>query len=149
MPTQLNPIVSLSIAPAQVVRGFGAIEQIGDQIARFGRRPLMIGGDRSLDVVKSRFKSVFKTHSLQVAKASYQKDCSEVTLVNLKQAVADHQADFIIGVGGGKALDTAKLVAYQCNLPIVTVPTSAATCAAWTALSNVYSDQHAFLYDVG
>lgn len=149
MPTQLNPIVSLSIAPAQVVRGFGAIEQVGDQIARLGSRPLMIGGDRSLDVVKSRFKSVFKAHSLQAAKASYGKDCSEVTLANLTKAVADHQADLIIGVGGGKALDTAKLVAYQCNLPIVTIPTSAATCAAWTALSNVYSDQHAFLYDVG
>ncbi|MCU0547926.1 MAG: iron-containing alcohol dehydrogenase family protein [Leptolyngbya sp. Prado105] len=149
MPTQLNPIVSLSIAPAQVVRGFGAIEQVGDQIARLGRRPLMIGGERSLDVVKSRFKSVFKSHSLQAAKASYGRDCSEVTLANLKVSVAEHQADLIIGVGGGKALDTAKLVAYQCNLPIVTVPTSAATCAAWTALSNVYSDQHAFLYDVG
>jgi glycerol dehydrogenase-like iron-containing ADH family enzyme len=149
MPTQLNPIVSLSISPAQVVRGFHAIEQVGDAIARLGRRPLMIGGERSLDVVKSRFKPVFKAHLLEAEKASYGKDCSEVTLANLKKAVAAHQADFIIGVGGGKALDTAKLVAYQCNLPIVTIPTSAATCAAWTALSNVYSEQHAFLYDVG
>lgn len=145
---KLNPIVSLSIAPAQVVRGFHAIEQVGDLIARLGSRPLLIGGDRSLDVVKSRFKSVFKSHSLSAEKASYGKDCSETTLANLKAAVADHQADLIIGVGGGKALDTAKLVAYQCNLPIVTIPTSAATCAAWTALSNVYSEQHAFLYDV-
>lgn len=145
---KLNPIVSLSIAPAQVVRGFNAIEQVGDQIARLGSRPLLIGGDRSLDVVKSRFKSVFKSHSLSAEKASYGKDCSETTLANLKAAVANHQADLIIGVGGGKALDTAKLVAYQCNLPIVTIPTSAATCAAWTALSNVYSEQHAFLYDV-
>ncbi|MBD1822233.1 iron-containing alcohol dehydrogenase family protein [Cyanobacteria bacterium FACHB-DQ100] len=149
MSTQSNSVVSLMIAPAQVVRGSGAIEQVGDCIARLGTRPLLVGGERSLEVVKSRLKSVFKSHSLQAAKASYGNDCSEITLANLKKAVADHQADLIIGVGGGKALDTAKLLAYQCHLPIVTIPTSAATCAAWTALSNVYSEQHAFLYDVG
>jgi glycerol dehydrogenase len=149
MPTQSQSVVSLMIAPAQVVRGEGAIEQIGDQIAWFGTRPLMVGGERSLEVVKSRLKSVFKSHSLNAAKATYGKDCSDTTLANLKRAVLEHQADFIIGVGGGKALDTAKLLAYQCHLPIVTIPTSAATCAAWTALSNIYSEQHAFLYDVG
>jgi len=149
MPTQSNSVVSLMIAPAQVVRGFGAIEQVGDQIAHLGSRPLMVGGDRSLDVVKSRLKSVFKSHSLQSAKATYGRDCSEKTLENLRKAVTDHQADFIIGVGGGKALDAAKLLAHQCKVPIVTIPTSAATCAAWTALSNIYSEQHAFLYDVG
>ena len=52
-------------------------------------------------------------------------------------------------VDGGKALDTSKLLAHQLKLPVVTIPTSAATCAAWTALSNVYSEEGAFLYDVG
>ncbi|MEM0982154.1 MAG: iron-containing alcohol dehydrogenase, partial [Cyanobacteria bacterium P01_H01_bin.58] len=37
---------------------------------------------------------------------------------------------------------------HQVQQPVVTIPTSAATCAAWTALSNVYSDTGAFLYDV-
>jgi glycerol dehydrogenase len=85
---------------------------------------------------------------LQVAQADYGSDCSEAGLASLRQAVTAHQADLIIGVGGGKALDSAKLLAYQCQLPVVTIPTSAATCAAWTALANVYSEQGAFLYDV-
>jgi glycerol dehydrogenase-like iron-containing ADH family enzyme len=45
-------------------------------------------------------------------------------------------------------MDTAKLVADQLHLPIVTVPTSGATCAAWTALSNIYSETGTFQYDV-
>jgi glycerol dehydrogenase len=101
-----------------------------------------------LAVVQPVLQPVLKREKLKSAQASYGADCSEAGLAKLRQAVADHQADLIIGVGGGKALDAAKLLAYQCHLPIVTVPTSAATCAAWTALSNVYSESGAFLYDV-
>jgi glycerol dehydrogenase len=85
---------------------------------------------------------------LQGTIASYVANCSEAELAELRKAVTAHQADVIIGVGGGKALDAAKLLAHQCQLPVVTIPTSAATCAAWTALANVYSDHGAFLYDV-
>ena len=142
------PLIWSMMAPAQVVRGDDALAQAGEAIAQLGKRPLIIGGDRTLKVVRAFLKPALKSHKLAAAEASYSADCSEASLARLQQAVNDHKADCIIGVGGGKALDTAKLVAHQCRLPIVTVPTSGATCAAWTALSNVYSDDGAFLYDV-
>lgn len=141
-PTQF----SLTVAPARVVRGSEALEQAGEAIAHLGSRPLVVGGDRTLSVTKPRLQLVLE--QLQFDMASYGSDCSEAGLASLRQAVTAHQADLIIGVGGGKALDTAKLLADQQRLPVVTIPTSAATCAAWTALSNVYSEQGAFLYDV-
>jgi glycerol dehydrogenase len=98
--------------------------------------------------VHSSLQPVLAQQQLQFTSAFYSPDCSESSLQALQQAAIAHQADLIIGVGGGKALDAAKLLAYQCQTPIVTVPTSAATCAAWTALSNIYSNQGAFLYDV-
>lgn len=141
-------ILSLSVAPARVIRGYQALTQAGEAIAQLGSRPLVVGGDRTLAVTQPRLQPVLEQQQLQVANADYGLNCSEASLAALRQAVTTHQADLIIGVGGGKALDAAKLLAHQCKLPVVTVPTSAATCAAWTALSNVYSDQGAFLYDV-
>jgi glycerol dehydrogenase-like iron-containing ADH family enzyme len=135
---------TLAIAPAQVMRGVGILKACGDAIDRFGSRPLIVGGDRSLAVAEP-FLPLLKN----AARATYGEDCSEVGLAGLREAIGAHRADLIIGVGGGKALDAAKLVAEQEGLPIVTIPTSAATCAAWTALSNVYSDEGAFQYDVG
>lgn len=143
-----TPLLCLTVAPAQVLRGFQALEQSGEAIARLGQRPLVVGGARTLAALTPQLQPILDQQQLSHAFASYSPDCSEASLASLRAAVASHQADVIIGIGGGKALDTAKLLAYQCKLPIVTVPTSAATCAAWTALSNVYSDRGAFLYDV-
>jgi len=141
-----NSLFTLTIAPAKVIRGAGALTNCGEAISRLGNRPLILAGDRTLLLIQTYLQPILQ--QLQVAQASYGADCCEESLKSLKQKATLHQADVIIGVGGGKALDTAKLIAHQLQLPVVTIPTSAATCAAWTALSNVYSETGAFLYDV-
>lgn len=146
----------LAIAPARVMRGAGILtqspqgnrarNQASEAIAALGQRPLVVGGNRTLKVAAPFLTPVLE--GLSIEWTSYKTDCSEAALTALKMAAGGHKADVIVGVGGGKALDTAKLLAHQLRLPVVTIPSSAATCAAWTALSNVYSDQGAFLYDL-
>ncbi len=138
----------LSIAPARVLRGENCLANSGKDIAKLGIRPLIIGGNKTVGAVKSKLEPVLESEQLSSQYASYSPDCAESSLARLNTLVREHQADLIIGVGGGKALDTAKLIAHQCNLPTVTIPTSGATCAGWTALSNVYSEAGAFQYDV-
>lgn len=139
---------ALAIAPAQVLRDHRLLEHCGPLLATYGQRPFLVGGTHSLDQIRDRFQPVLEAQSLTWTEGSYGKDCSDESLKQLRKTIAEHKADFIIGVGGGKALDAAKLLAHQTQLPIVTIPTSAATCAAWTALSNVYTHAGAFKYDV-
>jgi glycerol dehydrogenase-like iron-containing ADH family enzyme len=143
-----TPFFTLAVAPAKVIRGAGVLSSTVTEIAQLGNRPLIIAGDRTLNLSRESLQPLFQSENLQVTAASYGADCCETSLQALRTAAKAHQADVIIGVGGGKALDTAKLVAHQLQLPVVTIPTSGATCAAWTALSNVYSESGAFLYDV-
>ncbi len=138
--------ITMALAPAQVIRGSGTLAKAGESIARLGQCPLVIGGDRSRQTNEQFLASALQ--DLTSKYISYSPDCSDASLKRLHDAVKKHKADVIIGIGGGKALDTAKLIAFQTHLPIVTVPGSAATCAAWTALSNVYTDAGAFSYDV-
>ncbi|MGK7886115.1 MAG: iron-containing alcohol dehydrogenase family protein, partial [Crocosphaera sp.] len=150
--TKITPVTtnlnSLFVSPTQVIQGEGIISQAGEGISRLGKRPLVVGGKQTLELISDHLKPIFKQFKLTAAFDTYAPDCSETSLKNLTEATKNHQANLIIGVGGGKALDTAKLLAHQQQLPIVTIPTSGATCAAWTALSNVYSNQGAFQYDV-
>lgn len=144
----LSSLSALQVAPGRVFRGDEAILQAQDAIARLGQRPLIVSGDRTLQSLQTHWQPLLENPALACASASYSPDCSEETLKTLHQALGSHQADLIIGIGGGKCLDTAKLLAHQAQFPIVTIPTSAATCAAWTALSNIYTPAGAFQYDV-
>ncbi len=154
MPTNHSAVISLMVAPARVVRGQQALVDAIEYIRPLGQRPLIIGGEQSLklsqlQVLYDRFSFRDATRTeLAIDRVSYTPDCCETSLDRLIQAASAHQADLIIGIGGGKCLDTAKLVAHRCQLPIVTIPTTAATCAAWTALSNIYTESGAFLSDV-
>ena len=47
-------------------------------------------------------------------------------------------ADMIFAVGGGKAIDTCKVLAHDTNRPFFTFPTIASTCASCTSLGIVY-----------
>jgi glycerol dehydrogenase-like iron-containing ADH family enzyme len=142
-----NPTaISLLVAPARVMRGQNALGDAIECIVRLGQRPLIIGGAQSLKL--SQLQVLFDRPELEIDTVKYTPDCCETSLDRLIQAASVDQADLIIGIGGGKCLDTAKLLAHRCQLPVVTIPTSGATCAAWTALSNIYSESGAFLCDV-
>ncbi|NDJ24473.1 iron-containing alcohol dehydrogenase [Nostoc sp. B(2019)] len=152
-----SSLFTLTVAPAKVIRGSSVLQAAAKEIAYLGSRPLIVTGDtsrqafthlRTFDNSHKSLQKILGEQQLNTAQASYGVDCCEASLESLQKAAKAHQADVIIGVGGGKALDTAKLVAQQLQLPVVTIPTSAATCAAWSALSNVYSEAGAFLYDV-
>ena len=146
--SQNNDLLNLQVAPSNLIKGENSLANSGQIIARFGKLPLIVGGEKTLQIIEQHLQPICEEHQLNPDYQSYSPDCAETSLKRLKKAVQSHQADFIIGVGGGKSLDTAKLLAHQCNLPIVTIPTSGATCAAWTALSNIYSEAGAFQYDV-
>ncbi len=145
---KLSSYAPLMIAPVRILRGENCLANSGKEIAQLGVRPLVVGGNQTLKTIEPFLSPVAKAEKLACQMTNYSPDCAESSLARLKEAVKQHQADVVIGVGGGKALDMAKLLADQCNLPIVTLPTSGATCAAWTALSNVYSEAGAFQYDV-
>ncbi len=144
MPNSVITSAPLLVSPAQVIRGENILTPAIDLMRGFGKRPLIVGSGRTVSLLALPLKESGFSPSHQ----SYLPDCSENSLSQLSKSVKEHKADFIIGMGGGKALDTAKLLAHQNDLSVVTVPTSGATCAAWSALSNIYTDAGAFLYDV-
>lgn len=135
----------LTVGPSRVSAGVGALGELGAAARRAGARTTIVTGKLSWPVAERPVRAALD-ESLRVEVAFYGDQVSERAVDSLCHQAQG--ADSLIGVGGGKALDAAKLVAHRLGVPVFTVPTSSATCAAWTALSNVYSEEGGWLYGV-
>src|SRR4029077_7664473 len=72
-------------------------------------------------------------------------ECCVAEIERIKQHALSAGARVIVGAGGGKALDTARAVASDLDLPVVNCPTVASSDAPCSALSVVYTEHGAVL----
>ncbi len=81
-------------------------------------------------------------HKSQFVKFNYEATQEEID--RHRTEVQRSGAQVIVGIGGGKTLDTAKATAYYEQLPVVIFPTIASTDAPCTALAVLYNPDGSF-----
>lgn len=131
--------------PSKTFRGSGALNSLGGFCKTQGGRAFILGGKTALSKTVDKIHSNLGEAGIEVVATEwYGGKCSMSNISNLVDQVIKNKADVILAVGGGKALDTGKAVAAECGLPIITIPTIAATCAAATPLTVLYNDEGEF-----
>ena len=136
-----------AIAPSRIVRGEQAWERSLPAIADLCQRPALLGRSPATQAIRAGFKADLTGSALTVVEAQLNFDCCEEDLIRLEALLKEAACDCVIAAGGGKVLDAGKLLAFRLELPCITVPLSAATCAGWTALANIYTRDGAFVSD--
>ncbi len=134
----------IMISPSRYVQGSGAMKEIGRHILLLGNCALCIGGKRGLQSVEAELRQSCSEHQVTCSLETFRGECSKAEIDRLVGVTERLGANVIVGVGGGKALDVAKAVAYYAKLPVAIVPTIAATDAPCSALSVIYSEQGVF-----
>ena len=137
-----------SISPETIFRGNYAWEESLPQITKLTKNPLILGrGDHTNDLRNKIFIDL-KNQNLSANFANLQFDCCYEDISRVKDIILKNNHDSLVAAGGGKVLDSGKYIAECLNIPCITVPLSASTCAGWTALSNIYTKEGQFIKDV-
>ena len=138
----------LSISPETIFRGNNAWEKSIPQITHLTKSPLILGRSFHTDNLRNKIFKDLKNQKLDANSVNLKFDCCYEDISRIKKIILNNNHDSIIAAGGGKVLDSGKYIAECLDIPCITVPLSASTCAGWTALSNIYTKNGKFIKDV-
>ena len=103
---------------------------------------LIVTGEKSFAAVKENLLKALSDKYFEIKK--YQGECTYEHADEIYKSSLENDFDLVLGVGGGKAIDTAKIAAWKMKKDIFIVPTIASTCAGTSALSVVYNSDSTF-----
>ena len=122
--------------PGQFLSEPGALRYLDEKLTPF-KNPVLITGELSYKAFQKHY-----TGSLELPVFQYDGTASHEDMERLSKLTKG--TDCIVGIGGGRVLDTAKGTADLLNVEHITIPTVLGTCAAYTPLSAVYHPDHTF-----
>lgn len=108
--------------------------EIGEKnIGDFGRfvnslnkskRISLISGTNVTKIIQKKIESSLKSNKIKFV--WHMSGNNTITAINtIQKDVKKDQSDLIVGIGGGRSVDTAKMIAFNLDKPFVSVPTAA------------------------
>ncbi len=139
----LNSFIDINISPARVIQKKGALLELPEYLMPIGDKFAVITRPRLYEkFLKYARRSIcFSGDNIFYAGPICCRSESERLYGEIEAAGG---ADAVIAIGGGTVMDIAKLTAYNLRKQLITIPTSSATCAAFTALAVLYDGNGVF-----
>lgn len=131
----------IQVGAGRYIQCHGALKRAGEEMVFFGKKAYLLYGD---DVVKGKTSQVLE-ESLRESGITFQSEIfegpsTEKSFGEVAARVRESGAEIVAGIGGGRIIDIAKAAGDMADASIFTIPTSAATCAAYAVLYVVYGE---------
>src|SRR5665647_745267 len=130
------------ICPTKYVQGEDEILNLGYFVKIFGKSALLIAHPDDVARIKEKLDKTSEKFTVTFVESGFKGECSRQEVARLKEVARENKCSCTIGLGGGKAIDTAKCVAEGDALIIC--PTIAATDAPTSHSAVLYTPDGAF-----
>ena len=118
------------------------LSHLGEALRGFSDKALVISGKKAMEAVEEQnFRRQLKDAGVSFREELYEGYPTKVQVEYFANLARKEERGVIVGIGGGKIMDLSKAVANQAGLPVLLIPTIAATCAAFSPLSVLYTEE--------
>ncbi len=132
---------SFRIGAGRYLQESGVLREIGKEVILLNcKKAFVMGGTTALSLTKETIKNSFIENNIEYSFYEHKGFCVLEHCEEIIKLDAFKNADVVVGVGGGVLMDASKLCAVLANKPVICVPTSSATCAAYAPLSVMYTE---------
>lgn len=131
-----------AVFPGKYVQGEGAVSELPTMLAALGGRGLILASSSVIGKVLPKSGLVPTEHGILVE--PFYGECCEEELTRLSDVIDHEHVDVLVGMGGGKIIDTAKIAADRANIPVIIVPTIASTDAPTSGCAVLYTKEGVF-----
>ncbi|RJL23338.1 iron-containing alcohol dehydrogenase family protein [Pectobacterium polaris] len=115
---------------------------VGELIRPFSQHIAILTSLRAWQAVESDITNSLKSRDIIFEVHFLTGECTRESVEHHREKIAHNNIQFVLGIGGGRVLDCAKAIADGLeDGHVATLPTIAATCAAWSPISILYNDQ--------
>jgi glycerol dehydrogenase len=131
-----------AVFPGKYIQGVGAIGELPALIDLLGRQGLILASPSANDKVLPGCGVDWSGRAIPIE--VFRGECCENEVSRLSATLAQTHADVVVGMGGGKTIDTAKIAADRAGIPVVVVPTIASTDAPCSGCAVLYAEDGVF-----
>ena len=128
--------------PGKYIQGSGAIVDLENIIVNFGNKALILGSPTALKFLPQKYK--VGCVSVTVNIEYFNGECCEKELQRIALIVDKTKVNVVVGIGGGKVRDTAKIAADRAKLPVIIFPTITSTDAPCSGCAVTYTEKGVF-----
>ena len=124
-------------SPLRYVQGQGEFGRLPLYTAPYGNACVIIDGFL-FDDLNARLEKAYAGSEAKFVSISFNGECCDEEVERIGKIARENGAAVIVGAGGGKTMDTAKICADEMGLPVIIAPSSASTDAPVSEIAVVY-----------
>lgn len=137
---------AMEVTSGRYISGENVCEELGKELRLLSvKKVYLLGGARALEAVLPRIEAGLAEEGIEWQVGHFEGYCTYEKAGFHAERLRASGCGGVVGIGGGRCIDTAKAVSDMTGVPLGSIPTQAATCVACTNMAILYEESGAYI----